>query len=171
VKSLVLTLMLMCALALRGQTGAGCDADRQKLLDEYVKAGVKHIPTCADFTNDVHTIHFSFHALNSGDYKWAIITDALLTGSECIYQHLPPAKKMQVNSGYRNPLHNASIDGSAKESQHIYGKAVDMQTSKSSWDEYSKASKSCNACREPSGLSGWGHVHADWRDDKCSASW
>jgi len=36
-------------------------------------------------------------------------------------------RPIRITSGYRNPHHNAGIKGASKNSQHIYGKAVDIQ--------------------------------------------
>jgi uncharacterized protein YcbK (DUF882 family) len=33
---------------------------------------------------------------------------------------------MQVHSGFRTPLHNASVEGSARDSRHLYGDAADV---------------------------------------------
>ncbi|MGH9489541.1 MAG: D-Ala-D-Ala carboxypeptidase family metallohydrolase [Terriglobales bacterium] len=35
---------------------------------------------------------------------------------------------MTVDSGYRNPAHNATLKNSSKQSQHMYGLAIDFGT-------------------------------------------
>jgi peptidoglycan hydrolase-like protein with peptidoglycan-binding domain len=35
-------------------------------------------------------------------------------------------RPVNITSGYRNPAYNRTLSGSAKDSQHIYGKAVDI---------------------------------------------
>jgi hypothetical protein len=34
---------------------------------------------------------------------------------------------MNINSGYRNPIHNDALSGSATESRHQYGRAADIR--------------------------------------------
>ena len=107
-----------------------------KLVQEYKTVQAAYIPKCNEFTNSAHSPHLSFQALNTGDYLWAILRGQMLEGSECIYKHLSASEHLLVNSGYRNPFHNAKIPNSAPESRHIYGDAVDIQTGTTTWDEY-----------------------------------
>ncbi len=68
---------------------------------------------------------------------------------------------VQVNSGFRSPAYNASIDG-AEFSRHMYGDAADVFASSLS---VSALGALCED--EGAGYVGYyeGHVHCDWRDD------
>lgn len=92
---------------------------------EYVDMNKNHKPTRGEFVDNTtysNPGHFSFGEINSGDYDVAIFT---------IAQHLENIREaignlaMPVNSGYRNPIRNASVGG-ATNSRHIYGDAVDI---------------------------------------------
>jgi hypothetical protein len=151
-------------------SASGCDSERTTVINEYITQHTLHRPQCADFTNSAHSPHFPFAVLNTGDYHWALIQPSLLEGAECIYRgHEGSPPPLQTNSAYRNPLHNIKIAGAATESQHIYGDAIDLQTTQSEWVQLREVSKSCKACVEPSAFSP-GHLHADWRG-KCPGSW
>ena len=105
------------------------DSIKQDELDqcrqEYIDLNKHFLPGREEFVNEgtyVDPGHFPFSEINTGDYSWAIFT---------IAQHLENirnaigSQNMPVNSGYRNPVHNANIGG-ATESRHIYGDAVDI---------------------------------------------
>ncbi len=86
---------------------------------------------------------------------------------------------MGINSGYRCPIHNASIPGpGAVNSQHIYGTAADVGVQdwdnngatdvtnngiSDDWETLSGAAEAANPSYiEPYGITGtW--VHMDWR--------
>ncbi len=147
-----------------------CNDDRDKIIKEYVDASIEFTPSCNDFTQSDHSDHFSFSELNSGDFSsWAILRSAMLSGIEKTRTN-NGGVALTVNSGYRNPNHNAQIPGSAKNSRHVHGDAVDFQSSSDNWDTLRKAGKDADACSEPQDLSGTGHVHLDWRGT-CPANW
>ena len=75
-----------------------------------------------------------------------------------------------INSGYRNPAHNASIPGAATQSRHMFGDAADIASNAGTWQALRAAGKSCGACVEPLRVSGPGHVHVDWRGG-CPQEW
>lgn len=82
------------------------------------------IPSRGDFVDAgtyVDPGNFTFNEINDGDFNVAVFT---------VVNHLQNIRNalghpMNVNSGYRNPVHNAGIGG-AMESQHMYGKAADI---------------------------------------------
>lgn len=161
----IATLWLGCA-ATADDT---CNDERDTIVKEYTDLGVDFQPTCGDFTQDAHSANFSFAELNSGDFSWAILRATLLTGIEKTRSNNGDSA-LTVNSGYRNPKHNATIPGSAPNSRHVHGDAVDFQSSADTWDSLRKAGKDAGACSEPQDLSGTGHVHLDWRGT-CPAGW
>ncbi len=74
---------------------------------------------------------------NSGDYGYAVRNaafDALFTRLKQSWLSVHPAGQWQVNSGYRNPVHNQFHvgkgvgSGSVSASWHQYGCAADLQT-------------------------------------------
>lgn len=73
-------------------------------------------------------------------------------------------KPIHVNSGYRCAKHNAAIPGSAKNSRHMLGQAVDCAIKKAYQDEFIRLARSC-------GFNGIGiyetFVHIDVRAIPC----
>lgn len=172
VTSTWLLLILTFAMLWSGRVataGDACNDERDTMVKEYVDLGVDLRPSCGDFTQNAHSAHFSFAELNSGDFSWAILRTTLLTGIENTRTNNGDSA-LTVNSGYRNPKHNATIPGSAPNSRHVHGDAVDFQSSADTWDSVRKAGKNAGACSEPQELSGTGHVHLDWRGT-CPAGW
>jgi len=146
-----------------------CQDERDKIIEEYVSKQLFFVPVCSDFTRDAHSPHFSFPELNGGDYPWAILRDGLLQGIEQTRSNFGGVP-LTINSGYRNPVHNAGIAGAATDSQHTHGAAVDFAANQTTWDSLQRAGKRAGACSEPQILSGWGHVHVDWRG-ACPPNW
>jgi hypothetical protein len=147
---------------------ATCGDERDQLIQEYAGASVSFLPDCSSFTKSGHSSHFAFSELNTGDYLWAILTNRLLKGIEDTRTNTA-GTALVVTSAYRNPLHNGRVSG-ATDSQHIHGTAVDFKSDQLTWDMLQRAGKQAGACSEPQGLSGWGHVHLDWRGP-CPANW
>lgn len=67
---------------------------------------------------------------------------------------------LYVNSGYRSPGYNASLEGSATWSRHMYGDAVDMYSATLSLSELGDLCESYGA--DYVGMYS-SHVHCDWR--------
>lgn len=67
---------------------------------------------------------------------------------------------LYVNSGYRSPGYNASLEGSATWSRHMYGDAVDMYSAVLSLDQLGDLCESFGA--DYVGMYS-SHVHCDWR--------
>jgi hypothetical protein len=150
-----------------GRVQTSCGDERDKIIDEYVKSGPNFVPGCNEFSQGTHTEHFSFKELNTGDYAWAILRTELLSGVELIRTNF--GGSLIINSAYRNPAHNDAISG-AVDSRHVHGDAVDIRADQATWTTVRAASKNSKACVEPQALSGWAHVHADWRG-ACPLNW
>jgi hypothetical protein len=148
-----------------------CD-ERRYIIKEYVVYKVNYVPLCAHFTKTVSSPNFAFAVLNTGDYGWAIIKGSLLNGLEATLANygLP----MTLNSAYRNPDRNARITPKgAAQSRHMYGDAADIASNSSNWATLRAAGKAAGACAEPLSISGFGHVHVDWRPTGgvCPLNW
>jgi hypothetical protein len=169
-KSLVpVCLFGMMCLAPMFCVAAICGDDRDKVINEYIESSSVFVPECSNFSRTAHSQHFSFKELNTGDFAWAILQDDLLIGIETTRTNYDGGG-LTINSGYRNPFHNAKITGSATDSRHLHGDAVDFRSEQANWDSIREAGKKAAACSEPQMLSGWGHVHLDWRGD-CPPNW
>lgn len=135
-----------------------------QLRQEYVDMEKSRVPQRDEFTRDHRDYNF-------GDYSWAIVDQAVVDGYASIVKAFEP-NQTSLNCAYRNPVHNAKIGGK-KESRHIYGDALDLQTpsightglpNKDDWNILLKASEKANPTyTEPYDQSGAGHVHIDWR--------
>jgi hypothetical protein len=145
-----------------------CGNPRDAIIAEYPQYGVSFTPTCGDFTQNAHSAPFAFAELNSGDYTWAIIRGNLLTGLECVRTG-NGNQPLTINSGYRNPAHNAAVGGETQ-SRHMFGDAADIASNTGNWDPLHDAGKSCGACVEPRSATFPGHVHVDWRGG-CPQGW
>jgi hypothetical protein len=146
-----------------------CNDERDAIITEYSDFGVHLRPGCDDFTNNGHSDHFSFSELNRGDYSWAILRADLLNGLETV-RTKNGGVPLKLNSGYRNPSHNAGVRGAATQSQHMYGTAADIASTEITWQTLHDHGKEANACVEPLDVSGPGHVHVDWRGH-CPERW
>lgn len=69
--------------------------------------------------------HFAFAEFKSAGNGWIKVNRDLVRGLEA-YRELVD-RPVSVISGYRDPARNASIPGAAKNSQHLYGNAVDIE--------------------------------------------
>jgi len=65
--------------------------------------------------------------------RYAAIDSRVLDKVELVMRELSRRRgeeeidfSMQVHSGFRTPLHNASVEGSARDSRHLYGDAADV---------------------------------------------
>ncbi len=65
--------------------------------------------------------------------RYAAIDSRVLDKVELVLRELSRRRgedeidfSMQVHSGFRTPLHNASVEGSARDSRHLYGDAADV---------------------------------------------
>jgi hypothetical protein len=161
---------LLCVVVtvLSRMVDARCGDDRDKVIKEYVDGNLSFVPQCLDFTQNRRSTHFLFTELNTGDFSWAILRDDMLKGIEETRSN-NGGVALTINSGYRNPIHNEGVS-TATDSQHIHGTAVDFGSDQASWDFLQRAGKKAGACTEPQQLSGWGHVHVDWRG-ACPPNW
>ncbi len=151
----------------------GCGDVRDTIAKEYGQYGVSLHPTCADFTQSRHSRHFSFSALNTGDYQWALLRDPITDNSGDTYGLDKWVDEYSggagiINSAYRNPKRNRNVGG-ARQSRHMYGDAVDWRNEARTQDEYNARAAAARRAGadyiEPlSGPCGLGCVHADWRN-------
>jgi len=142
--------------------------ERDQCRQEYIDMSKTKVPNRGEFSNGGGSDHFTFGELNSGHYSWAILTSALYAGLEATRTNY--GYPMDVSSGYRNPIRNAELPGSATESQHIYGLAADIyvrdlngngEIERSEWDVLKDAAVLAGAWVEPWEDTGtW--VHMDW---------
>ena len=103
-------------------TVSGCGDVRDQIRQEY-EVRLIPVPACGEFTQTKSSTHFSFAEMNGGDYSWAVITDRLLTRLEQTRVFLGN-QPIDVISGCRNPVRNASVGGRLL-SRHQYGDAAD----------------------------------------------
>jgi hypothetical protein len=139
---------------------------------EYATRGIScPLPGC--FSQGKRSTYFSNAQLNNGTYTWAILPDYVLSMLDAIYVKMTNrGYPIQLNSFYRNPVHNEGLGG-VPTSLHQYGQAADMQTfdfdgsntmDKTDWQLLESVFVAQNPTPhiEPIELSGVGHVHAEW---------
>ena len=76
-----------------------------------------------------------------------LVDEALVLLLQCIREHF--GKAVTITSGYRTPAHNAKVGGS-KSSQHLLGRAADIQVAGVSVEDVAAYAESL--------LPGWGGV-------------
>ena len=143
----------------------GIDTIRQ----QYIDMKKKRMPSRGEFLSGGASRKgfFKFKEIQSRDgAPWAVFT-ALDRLDEWRENYGGPLK---VNRGFSTPRHNAKIKGAAKNSQHLYGTAADIDSDASDWHAKRDAAREAGACLEPLAISGYGHVHGDWRE-QCPAGW
>lgn len=128
---------------------------------------------CADYTQTRRSAYFSFAELNKSDYSWALIKDALIApdysgfGMDLWREYIGLGPRT-VNSGYRNPVRNANVNGRPN-SRHLYGDAADLNNnSYPSEDEYwtmvnAGWAAGADYVETPDLACGYQCAHADWR--------
>ena len=98
-----------------------------------------------------------------------MVDEALTVVLQCIREHF--GKAVTITSGYRTPAHNAAVGGS-KSSQHLLGRAADIQVAGTSVEDVAAYAESLmpdwgGVGRYPvkaGRATGW--VHVDTRADK-----
>lgn len=98
-----------------------------------------------------------------------MVDEALMLLLQCIREHF--GKAVTITSGYRTPTHNAKVGGS-KSSQHLLGRAADIQVAGTSVEDVAAYAESLlhnwgGVGRYPvkaGRATGW--VHVDTRADK-----
>ncbi|MFH0774027.1 MAG: fibronectin type III domain-containing protein [bacterium] len=105
--------------------------ERDQIRQEYIDMNKNRTPNRPEFVNAqtyVNPGHFAFNEINiNQQYTWAIFTIAQhLENIRNVLITVPGSDLMPVNSGYRNPIRNASVPGPALNSWHIYGRAADI---------------------------------------------
>jgi hypothetical protein len=146
--------------------------DSYGVRDSSMAPPVKWRPFCEDFSQTRSSAYFAFAELNWGDYSWALIRQPLIIGATAGYgldkwrqnYGLP----MTVNSAYRNPAHNAATPGSAQNSRHMFGDAVDIRVPSQTvteWQDIEDALEGAfpSFIEPQSGPCQLKCVHGDWR--------
>jgi hypothetical protein len=139
------------------------------IRQQYIDLAKWHTPSRREFLSSGRSRrgYFRFAEIRSRDgAPWAVFT-ALDHLDEWRENYGAPLK---VNRGYTTPRHNATIKGAAKNSQHLYGTAADIDSDASDWHDKRDAAREAGACLEPLAVSGYGHVHGDWRQ-QCPPGW
>jgi hypothetical protein len=122
------------------------------------------------FTNTARSPKYTFSQLNTGDYGWALITQALVSGYGTpgldTWVSLLGGSR-HITSGFRNPRHNAGVGG-IWNSRHMYGDAVDLQNVSQTRNEYDTLAAAAHVAGAlyielPNGPCRMLCVHADWR--------
>ena len=98
-----------------------------------------------------------------------LVDEALVLLLQCIREHF--GKAVTITSGYRTPAHNAKVGGS-KSSQHLLGRAADIQVASTSVEDVAAYAESLmpdwgGVGRYPvkaGRATGW--VHVDTRANK-----
>ena len=150
-----------------------CGDERDEIIKAYKDLGIGMELGCNDFTRARHTEHFAFSDLaGKGNYRWALLRDPLLAGKDRGYgldlwrENFGGAR--QINSAYRDPVHNKK-QGGAKRSRHMFGDAADVRNvtrSREEWERMWTAAQKAEADYiEPlSGPCKLNCLHADWRN-------
>ncbi len=139
------------------------------IRQQYIDMRKKRTPSRDEFISFGRSRKgfFRFEEIQSRDRApWAVFT-ALDRLDEWRENYGGPLK---VNRGFSTPRHNAKIKGAAKNSQHLYGTAADIDSDQTDWHAKRDAAREAGACLEPLSISGYGHVHADWRA-QCPPGW
>jgi len=153
-----------------------CGDVRDNIIQEYIAFGIGFIPVCSDFTQTAHSVYFTFAEINvTGDYTWALIRQPLIAVQSSGYGldawRTAYGGPRIINSGYRNPAHNAAVGG-APQSRHVYGDAADFRNQSygtsnqtAEWQAMVNAATVAHAdFIEPStGPCKYACTHADWR--------
>ena len=144
--------------------------EKDMLRQQYIDMSKAKIPDRSEFKDSGKSKHFSLSegSCNCGHHTWHLwsIMDKL----DDVREEFGLA--MGVNSGYRCPQRNAATKGSAKESQHMYGKAADIgvrdfnedkKIDRKDWDKLELVARKHTDWIEKFEQTGtW--VHMDWRN-------
>lgn len=150
-----------------------CGDDRDNIIAEYRNHGVAVRPYCVSFTTGGGYGDFMFpRDLNHGDHQWGIIRNGILYERLDVTQYYYQTRAsdaVAVNSGYRCPIKNASLNPpGATNSRHVYGDGADIrakfldkcaQRDNVQWAAYQANAGFVQAYDPPDC-----HVHADWRN-------
>lgn len=139
------------------------------IRQQYIDLSKRRTPSRGEFLSGGQSRrgYFRFAEIQSRDgAPWAVFT-ALDRLDEWRENY---GGSLRVNRGYSTPRHNAKIKGAAKNSQHLYGTAADVDSDAADWHAKRDAARDAGACLEPLAISGYGHVHGDWRE-QCPPGW
>jgi hypothetical protein len=162
-------------IAFDGEYRNGCGtAELDALINEYatynitlaVPGQLARPPDCADFTAGFA------HLRPASTYAWGLVREPLVVPVEAGYglnAWFAHVGERTITSGYRSPTKNFSLSTpGAPRSRHMQGDAVDVQNVSQTAQEYGDLSIAAlwtdASYIEPLAMSGYAHVHADWRD-------
>src|ERR1051325_5825843 len=139
------------------------------IRQQYIDMSKRRVPKRAEFlrAGASPSGNFRFAEIRSRDgAPWALFS---------IFRKLDEWRDnyggpLVINRGYTTPRHNASVNGAAKNSQHLYGTAADVASSSGDWVDKRDAARDAGACTAPLSICGYRHVHGDWRK-QCPAGW
>jgi hypothetical protein len=157
------------------------------LKQQYIYTNADHVPTCDDFRYRPSTTHFGWPVIQSHDsgtitnpkFDYAVFAPVLESQMELLYSDTAYTVTTPGNRVYSTPIHNQAVpNGKKKNSQHVYGTAVDIQTKMSPPSSPTTASDTLNwlglrahaklrsptPCAEPISLDDH-HLHIDFRTD------
>ena len=176
------------------QSGNGtsplCHDRRDQLIAEYGSIPVldksynqpwpRFTPNCFELTNSAHSAYFQFSEIASNPtFGWALIKYPLVVPASSGYgldkwRQIYGSPRI-INSGYRDPVHNADpAVGGKPGSRHQFGDAVDLQNESGGLQEWQEMWTDAGSpgdrntaqadWREPrTGHCQLSCVHADWR--------
>jgi hypothetical protein len=146
--------------------------DRDILRQEYVDYNATVNPPCSVFLYRPVGNNFSWSVIQSHGlfYNYAIFQSVLENGLESLYSDTV----FSITTGnriYSSPSANYDIYYAlnvtpALNSRHIYGDAADIQSSEQQWQglrDRANIKLNPKPCAEPVGISGYGHLHLDYR--------
>jgi hypothetical protein len=166
--------------------GESSPTEQDMLIAEYSAANKSYIPGCSDFSWFPSTHYYSWAVVQSpgmDDYDIALYSYDIGDAADAVTAawHANTGQYLTINSWYRTPYHNDhEVPGAAFDSQHIYGDAIDVNSNSSNWQSirnYFAAWDVFYLCAEPLSISGYGHVHIDYRmyygfyNPGCPSTW
>ncbi|HEX9982990.1 MAG TPA: D-Ala-D-Ala carboxypeptidase family metallohydrolase [Thermoanaerobaculia bacterium] len=139
------------------------------IRQQYIDMTKNRVPKRNEFVGEGKSPrgYFSFAEIRSRDNAPYAVFTVLEQMDEWRESYGGPLK---VNRGFTTPRHNGKIKGAAKNSQHLYGRAVDVDSDSGDWVDKRDAARDAGACTEPLAICGYGHVHGDWRKE-CPPGW
>ncbi len=148
--------------------GGACNDERDIIIQEYATHGVNWTPTCADleqFADPKFALPEDTHS------PWGIVKSVIYVKLAYI-QEIAVMGNLRVTSGYRCPHKNAGIPGSATNSRHLYGDAMDLTPPAEMWnpptEERYNQLRNAAVQSDPAYITIWSsysdrHLHVDYR--------
>jgi hypothetical protein len=114
-----------------GNVRTQCGDVRDTIIEEYETFNVAFRPTCNDFSSSGGSANFSWARYNGGFSQgnphnpWGIVRQRLMDGMEATLA-IYARGRIMLNSGYRCPHGNDSIDNASPTSRHMWGQSADF---------------------------------------------